>query len=168
MLPEKQIESIKEKLIQHIESTFPEDKKAIAINQIQNMDNNQLEAFLVQNKMIQTQEQESESSETQGSGQKCIFCSIIKKDIPSYEIDENKEAIAILEINPVSKGHALIVPKKHIESEDKLPQKAFTLAKRISKKIKTKFKPKEVKMLFSNVLGHEIINLLPVYENENL
>ncbi len=170
MLPEKQIESIKEKLIQHIDSTFPEDKKAIAISQIQNMDNNQLEAFLIQNKMIQSQEEaiEQEPESTESPKSKCIFCSIIKKQIPSYEIDENTEAVAILEINPVSKGHVLVVPKKHVESEDKFPQKVFSLAKRISKKIKTRFKPKEVKMLFSNVLGHEIINLLPVYEDESL
>jgi len=158
MLPEEQIKAIKEKLIHHISSTFPEDKKAIAISQIENMNHKQLEEFLIQNKMI--------SQET--PKQKCIFCSIIKREIPSYEIDENKEAVAILEINPISKGHALIIPKKHVESEDKFPQQVFALAKKISRKIKTKFKPKEVKMLFSNVLGHEIINILPVYEDESL
>jgi len=169
MLPKEQIESIKEKLIQHIDATFPEDKKAIAISQIQNMDNKQLEAFLIQNKMIQSQETiEQESKHHESPKSKCLFCSIIKKEIPSYKIDENKESIAILEINPISKGHSLVIPKKHIEAEDKFPQQVFALAKKISKKIKTKLKPKEVKMLFSNVLGHEIINLLPVYEDESL
>lgn len=170
MIPDEQIQAIKEKLIQHINSTFPEDKKTIAVNQIQNMNKEQLEAFLVQNKMISQTESSTQSSTPieQEEAQQCIFCSIIQGKIPSYRIDENKDAIAVLEINPISEGHVLILPKKHVETEDKLPQSAFSLAKRISKKLKTKFKPKEVKMLFSNVLGHEIINLLPIYENETL
>ena len=164
MIPDKQIAEIKQKLIEHLQNTLPEDKRAIAISQIQNMSKQQLEAFLVQSKMIS----ETEAPSSQEGAQQCVFCSIIQGQIPSYRIDENKDAIAVLEINPISEGHVLIVPKKHIETEDKLPQSAFSMAKRISKKLKTKFKPKEVKMLFSNVLGHEIINLLPIYSNENL
>jgi hypothetical protein len=49
-----------------------------------------------------------------------------------------------------------------------LPQSAFSLAKKISKKIKTRFKPKDVKISSDNILGHEIINILPIYENETL
>jgi histidine triad (HIT) family protein len=166
MIPDKQVAEIKEKLISHLNSTLPNDKKALVTHQIQNMSNEQLEAFLIQNKMISQTESAPPAPEQESS--QCIFCSIIQGKIPSYRIDENKDAIAALEINPISKGHVLIIPKKHIETEDKLPQSAFSMAKRISKKLKTRFKPKEVKMLFSNVLGHEIINLLPVYENESL
>ncbi len=171
MIPEEQIKEIKEKLVQHINSTFPEDKKELAANQIQNMDKKQLEAFLVQNKMISQTESTNPQEEIQNPPEEtpqCIFCSIIQEKVPSYKIDENKDAIAIIEINPISQGHILIIPKEHIETQDKLPQSAFSLAKKISKKLKTKFKPKEVKMLFSNVLGHEIINLLPIYDNETL
>lgn len=43
----------------------------------------------------------------------CIFCKIIKGDIPSSKIYENDKVYAFLDISPVNKGHALIVPKKH-------------------------------------------------------
>ena len=44
---------------------------------------------------------------------KCIFCQIVKKQIPSLIIAKNSKAIALLDINPVSDGHTIIIPKKH-------------------------------------------------------
>jgi len=43
----------------------------------------------------------------------CIFCKIIEGDLPSYKIYEDKRALAFLDINPVSKGHIVVVPKEH-------------------------------------------------------
>lgn len=43
----------------------------------------------------------------------CIFCKIIKGEIPSYKIYEDDKIICFLDINPVSVGHTLIVPKEH-------------------------------------------------------
>jgi histidine triad (HIT) family protein len=44
----------------------------------------------------------------------CIFCQIIKGEIPSYKIYEDKEFIAILDIFPKTQGHTLVIPKKHV------------------------------------------------------
>ena len=43
----------------------------------------------------------------------CIFCKIVNGDIPSYKIYEDNEIMAFLDVNPVSPGHTLIVPKEH-------------------------------------------------------
>jgi diadenosine tetraphosphate (Ap4A) HIT family hydrolase len=43
----------------------------------------------------------------------CIFCKIIKGDIPSFKLFESDKVLAFLDINPLSKGHALVVPKRH-------------------------------------------------------
>lgn len=43
----------------------------------------------------------------------CIFCNIIKGDIPSYKIYEDEYILAFLDVNPVNPGHTLIIPKKH-------------------------------------------------------
>lgn len=43
----------------------------------------------------------------------CIFCKIINNEIPLYKIYEDDEILAFLDINPVSPGHTLIIPKKH-------------------------------------------------------
>ena len=43
----------------------------------------------------------------------CIFCSIVKGDISSYKIYEDKDILVFLDVNPLSPGHALIIPKEH-------------------------------------------------------
>ncbi len=46
----------------------------------------------------------------------CIFCKIIKGEIPAEKVYEDDNFIGILDINPESEGHTLIFPKKHFES----------------------------------------------------
>jgi len=45
--------------------------------------------------------------------EKCIFCKLVKGEVPSEKILESENFIGILDVSPVSKGHALIIPKKH-------------------------------------------------------
>jgi len=45
----------------------------------------------------------------------CLFCKIIKGEIPSYKIYEDEIVLAFLDINPKSNGHTLIIPKKHVQ-----------------------------------------------------
>ena len=44
----------------------------------------------------------------------CIFCKIVKGEIPCYKVFENKDVLAFLDIAPCSDGHTVIVPKKHV------------------------------------------------------
>ena len=46
----------------------------------------------------------------------CIFCKIIKGEIPSTKVYEDDYVLAFKDINPVAKVHILVIPKKHIES----------------------------------------------------
>lgn len=50
----------------------------------------------------------------------CIFCKIINGEIPSTKIFENDYIIAIKDINPKAKFHALVIPKIHVESMNEL------------------------------------------------
>lgn len=151
-----ELQKVKQQLIQHIESTFPEDKKAQALAQINSMNDEQLIQFLQQNNLIQDS----------GQPQQCVFCSIVDGKIPSYKINENTSAIAVLELNPISKAHTIIIPKQHISNQKHMPKQVLELASQISKQIEKKFKPKKVIAFDSNMFGHEIINLLPIYDNE--
>lgn len=157
MLSEEQAEDIKKQLIEQVEKSFPEDKKSFAISRINSMDSEQLETFLAENNLVTGQKK----------GNECIFCSIVFGEIPSYKIKENSDSIAVLEINPISKGHSLIIPKAHVTKKENLSEKTLELAKEISKKISSKLKPKNVEIYNSNLFGHEIINILPIYSNEN-
>lgn len=51
----------------------------------------------------------------------CIFCKIIKKKIPCYQIYEDDNFLAFLDIQPISKGHTLIIPKKHYNTFEETP-----------------------------------------------
>lgn len=171
MLSEKEAEEIKQKLISHIESTFPEEQRANAISQIESMNSEQFENFLEKNNLIKRVEgggerfRGSESSDKQAESRgECVFCSIVSDKIKSVRIDENEKAIAVLEINPISKGHSIVIPKEH---SDKISKEIFEFAKRISKNIQKKFSPKSVEISKSKLFGHEVVNILPVYTNEN-
>ena len=156
MLSQEQIEQIKKQLLLQIENS-PIEKKELIKQQIKAMNSDQLEEFLSKNNLMKTQQKGD-----------CIFCSITSREIQSYKIDENKDAVAILEINPISKAHSLVIPKEHLSSVEKIPNPVFSLAKKIAKKIKTKFEPKNVLISSTNLFGHEIINILPVYKNETI
>jgi len=45
----------------------------------------------------------------------CIFCKIVKGEIPSFKLYESEKVFAFLDINPTSRGHALVIPKYHGE-----------------------------------------------------
>ena len=159
MLSEEESENIKKQLIKQVEENFPDDKKFAAISQIKEMSPEEVKEFLEKNNIQQPSE---------NSGNKCIFCSIIFNEIPSYKIDENKSALAVLEINPISKGHIIIIPKEHSHQIKASEKSLASLIKKLSKKIKVSFSPKEIKVSYSQMFGHSIINLLPIYENETM
>lgn len=65
----------------------------------------------------------------------CIFCKIIGEEIPSNTIYEDDDFKVILDVNPATKGHALILPKEHYanmyEMEEELLGKAMKLAQKV-------------------------------------
>jgi len=161
MISDEQEKQIKQQIIQQIKSIFPEEKQDSAKQQILDMNKEQLLEFLKQNNAMQ------KDNQNQANSSQCIFCSIVSGDTPSYKIDENLSSIAVLEINPISKAHIIIIPKEHIPSKEKIPPQCFSLANQIAEKIKSKLKPKEVLIETRNMFGHELIDIIPVYKSEN-
>jgi bis(5'-nucleosyl)-tetraphosphatase (symmetrical) len=70
----------------------------------------------------------------------CIFCKIANGEIPSSTIYEDDLFRVILDLSPATKGHALILPKKHManifEMDEETAKKVFVLASRITKAMK--------------------------------
>ncbi len=159
MLTDEEVKDIKEKIISQIESTFPKEQVDNARRQIEAMNARQLEGFLERNQMIK------KGASEQDSNSECVFCSIVSGKINSVKIDENDYATAVLEINPISRGHVIIIPKSHSKESSKW---ALSLAQKVSEKIKKKLSPKEVEISDSRVFGHQIINILPIYDKENI
>ncbi|KAF8495178.1 HIT-like protein [Russula emetica] len=69
------------------------------------------------------------------SAAKCVFCKIIKGEIPSLKLVETNLSYSFLDINPLSKGHALIIPKYHAEKLHQLPDEYLADILPIAKKI---------------------------------
>lgn len=104
----------------------------------------------------------------------CIFCKIIKGDIPSYTIYEDDEFKVILDVGPVAKGHALILPKDHYENFYELPEdvaiKVIKLAKKLMVKITDALGCDGFNILQNNkeaadqTVPHYHMHLIPRYE----
>ncbi|KAG5797037.1 hypothetical protein H9Q69_003928 [Fusarium xylarioides] len=65
----------------------------------------------------------------------CIFCRIIKGDIPSFKLFESDKTLAFLDIGPLSKGHALVIPKHHGAKLADIPDDHLTEILPVVKKI---------------------------------
>lgn len=148
-ITKEEAEKIKEHLLTQLEN-FPEDKRSQIEEQINSMTDEQIEAFVKQNNLTHL-------------GGQCIFCSIVAKKTPSYQIAEDKNYIAILELNPLSKGHSLILPKEHLE---KVPDSADKIAQEVSRKLKDKFSPKEIKIKELKIMNHALLEIIPIYGDE--
>ena len=155
MLNPEQMQKIKEQILNQIESwDAGEEQKQQAREQIENMNEEQLEEFL----------KKQETTKNKPEKQECVFCLILQGKVPSYKIDENKKAIAILEINPLSKGHSIIISKIH----EKLENSSLVLANKIAKRLKRKLKAIEVKIENANIFGHNLVQVIPLYKDVKL
>ncbi|KAJ5779762.1 hypothetical protein N7457_007482 [Penicillium paradoxum] len=65
----------------------------------------------------------------------CIFCKIIKGDIPSFKLFESDKVFAFLDIQPLSRGHALVIPKFHGEKLTDIPDEDLLEILPVAKKI---------------------------------
>ena len=162
----EQAEEIKKQLLIEIDKLPNENKEQIK-EYVKNLDEQGLEDFLKKNKIHYTEkgisQEVPEGEANEPKEEKCIFCQITKGEISSHKISEAKKAIAVLEINPFSKGHVIILPIEHTSIE-KMPKAALSLAQKIAKKLKKKLKPDDLKIETSSFQGHPMINVIPIYK----
>jgi len=76
------------------------------------------------------------------STQECVFCKIIKKELPSYSVFEDPNYVAFLDIRPMNPGHTLVVPKAHHRWVWDVPEvgEYFETATRIAKALQQTMK----------------------------
>jgi len=67
----------------------------------------------------------------------CVFCKIIKGEIPCTKIYEDKNTLAFLDINPITKGHTLVIPKEHATIIEELTDDSLSKTMVVVKKIVT-------------------------------
>ncbi|MDO5564346.1 MAG: HIT family protein [Eubacteriales bacterium] len=108
----------------------------------------------------------------------CVFCNIINGNIPSYKIYEDEDFISFLDIAPATKGHVLIVPKKHMENlidmDDELLKKVLILSKKIVKALKKVYSFNDFNIIQNNgelsgqTVNHFHLHIIPRYGKTEL
>ena len=92
----------------------------------------------------------------------CIFCKIVKKEIPAHIIYEDAHFLSFLDINPQSPGHAQVIPKKHARWVWDLPEHAedgsgfdkyFSVVHTIAKALQGTF---GTETICSRIMGDEV------------
>lgn len=107
----------------------------------------------------------------------CVFCNIIKGEITSKTVYEDEKIQVIMNINPNSNGHLLVIPKSHIvninDMNGELIQHCLQIIKeKLYPLLKEKLNCEGLTMVQNNELGQEIkhyhIHLIPRYQNDNI
>lgn len=105
----------------------------------------------------------------------CIFCKIIKGEIPCFKVLENEEFYSFLSIGPHTPGHVLVIPKKHTDDffdlDPTLLEKILIFSKVIVNAQKKAFNPKTGKVGLAVAgleVSHAHLHLIPLHELGNL
>lgn len=101
----------------------------------------------------------------------CIFCKIINGDIPSYTVYENDYVKCFLDVNPISMGHTLIIPKKHFKDVYDITEEYISEIHKASKIIlellDSKLKPNGYRLVQNNgnlqEVKHYHLHIIPNY-----
>lgn len=106
----------------------------------------------------------------------CLFCKIVSGEIPSYKVYEDSSTLAFLDINPVSRGHTVVLPKVHTGSfTEMVPDDAgllFAAVNRVMKAVlKTLGAPAaNVGLNNGEIAGQSVphvhVHIIPRYEND--
>lgn len=108
----------------------------------------------------------------------CIFCKIVKGEIPSYKVYEDERVYAFLDINPLSEGHTLLLPKEHYVNILDIPAELYVymneIVKKIADRVQLKYAPDGILINQNNgrragqEVDHMHIHIKPVYEDTKI
>jgi len=88
----------------------------------------------------------------------CIFCRIVKGEIPSFKLFESEKVLAFLDIQPLSRGHALVIPKFHGEKLHDIPDDQLSELLPVAKRIATASGAVDYNILQNNgTIAHQVV-----------
>jgi histidine triad (HIT) family protein len=108
----------------------------------------------------------------------CIFCKIIKGEIPSFNILEDGSTLAFMDINPGNTGHALVIPKYHtpdfLEAPEEWLSATMVTAQKVARAVKETLGPHGINIVVAHGTGaaqsvfHLHVHVLPRAEGDDL
>lgn len=107
----------------------------------------------------------------------CIFCKIRDGEIPSYKVYEDDHVLAFLDITQGTKGHTLVIPKKHFRNvfdvDEETITNVFKVIPKLANALKEAFNPIGLNIVNNNdaplqSVFHFHVHLIPRYENDGM
>ena len=106
----------------------------------------------------------------------CIYCKLVKGELPVHKVGENAHALAFLDISPLSKGHTLVIPKKHIETildmEAEEVGELFKFVRSVTNKLQLTLKPDGFNLGINMhqaggaMVEHLHVHIIPRWQND--
>lgn len=104
----------------------------------------------------------------------CIFCKIVNGEIPSKKIYEDEKIFAFLDINPVSTGHTLVIPKEHTLDFETISEADFNSvidgAKKIAKLLVKEYNADGYTLVQNNGIAQDVkhfhLHIIPKYKKK--
>jgi len=108
----------------------------------------------------------------------CIFCKVLAGEIPAQIVDEDEQTVAFMDINPWTRGHALVIPRRHSTDLLEVPQDDLAAtaagAKRLAARMKERLGCDGVNLVNScgaaawQTIFHFHVHVIPRYEDDPL
>jgi histidine triad (HIT) family protein len=108
----------------------------------------------------------------------CLFCGIAAGAVPGQVVDSDEHTVAFMDINPATRGHALVVPRNHsrdlLEISDEDLAHTMTAAQRLTRRMREVLKPDGFNLLNScgsaawQTIFHFHVHVIPRYDDDPL
>ena len=108
----------------------------------------------------------------------CVFCSIAADNSPAYRLYEDASTLALLDTEPATRGHTLVIPKEHYETITDTPEEiieaVFRAVQRVAATLESVYEPDGINIVQSNgtTAGQEVrhthVHVIPRYEDDNV
>ncbi|MBU0906576.1 MAG: HIT domain-containing protein [Nanoarchaeota archaeon] len=158
MLSQENIQLARKQLSEQVEKMPEGPQKEAARAQLAGMSDEAISA------MVEQQQGGAQQGAGKAQEQRSVFRMIADGSIPSKKVDENKEAIAVVSIRPVSKGHVIVIPRKIARDSNELPSSVLGLAKKLAKKMVSRLQAARTEIQTSSAFDETIVNIIPVYD----
>ena len=108
----------------------------------------------------------------------CIFCAIVAGELPGEIVDSDEHTVSFMDINPATRGHALVVPRDHVadlmDASDAQLEQTMVAARRLARIIDAALEPDGFNILNScrpaawQTVFHLHVHVIPRYEDDPL
>jgi histidine triad (HIT) family protein len=113
-----------------------------------------------------------------GAQEDCLFCGIVAGEVPAEIVDSDEDTVAFLDINPATRGHALVVPREHsrdlMDVSDSDLQSTMLAARRLARRMDETLRPDGFNLLNScrpaawQTVFHFHVHVVPRYDEDPL